>query len=110
MKPESIEKQLMTLDEDEKELLDSIENDEWIPNYETSEQFERRKTELMEAVREEVVIPCRSGETFAITPKALSLKSPFDIPGLNTDITRNEIIDAIRESRASSQYCEPLSD
>jgi len=52
MKPESIEKQLMTLDDDEKELLDSIENNEWIPNYETSEQFELRKVELMKAARE----------------------------------------------------------
>lgn len=52
MKPESIEKQLMTLDDDEKELFDSIENDEWIPNYETSGQFELRKVELMEAARE----------------------------------------------------------
>jgi hypothetical protein len=52
MKPEYIEKQLMTLDDVEKELLDSIENDEWIPNYETSEQFELRKVELMKAARE----------------------------------------------------------
>jgi hypothetical protein len=52
MKPHSMEKQLMTLDDDEKELFDSIENHEWIPNYETSKQFERRKIELMKAVRD----------------------------------------------------------
>ncbi len=47
MKPYPLEKQIMTLDEEEKELLDSIENDEWISDYETSEQFENRKAELM---------------------------------------------------------------
>lgn len=52
MKPFSIEKQLMTLDEYEKELLDSIENEEWVSVYETSEQFERGKAELMKAARD----------------------------------------------------------
>jgi len=51
MKPYPLEKQIMTLDEEEKELLDSIENDEWISDYETSEQFENRKAELIKATR-----------------------------------------------------------
>ncbi len=40
------------LDKYEKELLDSIENEEWISVYETSEQFESGKIELMKAARE----------------------------------------------------------
>ena len=51
MKPESIQKQLATLDQDEKAILDSVENDEWIACYETSEEFNIRKTELMNAAR-----------------------------------------------------------
>lgn len=46
MKPESLKKQIETLDEEEKKLLDSVENDEWISKYETSEQFDVRKSEL----------------------------------------------------------------
>ncbi|QTA83445.1 Uncharacterized protein dnl_58520 [Desulfonema limicola] len=52
MKPYSIKKQLMTLDEDEKELLDSVEKGEWISDYETLAQFESRKTELMKAAQD----------------------------------------------------------
>lgn len=52
MKPETLKKQLGTLDEEEKKLLGSVENDEWIPNYETSEQFDIRKSELMKSARD----------------------------------------------------------
>ncbi len=52
MKPYSIIKQLMTLDEEEKELLDSVEKDEWTSNYETSAEFETRKAELMKAAQD----------------------------------------------------------
>jgi len=45
MKPESLKRQLATLDEEEKKLLDSVENDEWISNYETSEQFDPYSSE-----------------------------------------------------------------
>ena len=43
MTPYSLKKQMQTSDDEEKELLDSIENDEWISDYETAEQFEIRK-------------------------------------------------------------------
>ena len=52
MKPEPVEKQLMTLDEEERKLLDSVENEEWISNYGTLEQFHLRKAELMKAARD----------------------------------------------------------
>lgn len=47
-----MKKQLETLDKEEKELLDSVENDEWISNYETSEQFDIRRAELMKSARD----------------------------------------------------------
>ena len=46
----------------------------------------------------EVVIRRRKGDMFAIVPKTLRCRSPFDVPGLQTDITREEILEAIRES------------
>ena len=52
MKPESLKKQLETLDEEEKKLLDSVENDEWISKYETWEQFDIRKSELAKSARD----------------------------------------------------------
>jgi predicted DNA binding CopG/RHH family protein len=52
MKHNLIEKQLNTLDKDEKELLISVENDEWIPNYDTIEQFASRKEKLIKAARD----------------------------------------------------------
>ena len=52
MKPKPIEEQLKTLDNDEIKLLSSVENDEWIPNYETKEQFENRKTNLKKTAQD----------------------------------------------------------
>jgi len=49
---EMLKRQLATLDEEEKKLLDSVENDEWISNYETSEQFDIRKAVLTKSARE----------------------------------------------------------
>ncbi|HLC15229.1 MAG TPA: hypothetical protein VJL89_03265 [Thermodesulfovibrionia bacterium] len=46
MKLKSVEEQLKTLDNDEIKLLSSVENDEWVSNYETKEQFENRKANL----------------------------------------------------------------
>jgi predicted DNA binding CopG/RHH family protein len=52
MKHHPINKQLMTLDKEEKELLDSVEKDEWISNYESSVEFEIRKTKIMKAAQD----------------------------------------------------------
>jgi hypothetical protein len=54
---------------------------------------------LEESKREEVIIRRRKGDMFSIVPKTPRRRSPFDVPGLHTDITREEILEAIRESR-----------
>jgi hypothetical protein len=46
MKPKSISEQMKTLDKHELEILESVENDEWISNYSSLDQFEKRKREL----------------------------------------------------------------
>ena len=54
---------------------------------------------LEESKNEEVVIRRRKGDMFSIVPKTPHCRSPFNVPGLPTDITRREILEAIRESR-----------
>lgn len=54
---------------------------------------------LEESKKDEVIIRRRSGDMFSITPKTPSRRSPFDVPGLGKRITREEILEAIRESR-----------
>jgi prevent-host-death family protein len=56
------------------------------------------------ARKEEVLITRRGGDTFAVTYKA-SPKSPFDVPGIKTQATTRDILEAIRESR--SRGAEP---
>lgn len=51
------------------------------------------------ARKEEVLIARRGGDTFAVTYKATS-RSPFDVPGIKTRATTQDILDAIRESRS----------
>jgi PHD/YefM family antitoxin component YafN of YafNO toxin-antitoxin module len=54
---------------------------------------------LEESKNEEVVIRRRKGDTFVIVPKSRAQRSPFDVSGLRKDITRKEILEALRESR-----------
>jgi antitoxin Phd len=54
---------------------------------------------LEESKKEEVIIRRRKGDTFSIMPKVPTRRSPFDIVGLRKRITRQEIIEAIRDSR-----------
>ena len=51
------------------------------------------------ARNEEVLITRRGGDTFAVTYKA-SPKSPFDVPGIKTQATTQDILKAVRESRS----------
>jgi len=46
MKPKPISEQMKTLDKQELEMLESVENYEWISNYSSLDQFEKRKREL----------------------------------------------------------------
>lgn len=57
---------------------------------------------LEESKNEEIIIRRRKGDLFSIAPKSPSRRSPFDVPGLRKKITREEILEAIRESRERS--------
>lgn len=56
-------------------------------------------TVLDTARKEEVLIARRGGETFAVTYR-VTPKSPFDVPGIKTRATTQDILVAIRESRS----------
>lgn len=66
--------------------------------YTYSEARQRLADVLNIARTEEVVIKRRSGETFSIIFRK-SKKSPFDVPGIKTKATTNDILEAVRESR-----------
>ncbi|MDT8442256.1 MAG: type II toxin-antitoxin system Phd/YefM family antitoxin [Desulfuromonadales bacterium] len=59
----------------------------------------KRLAEVLDTARqEEVLIKRRGGETFSLVLKKND-RSPFDIPGVDTAISREEILAAVRESR-----------
>lgn len=66
--------------------------------YTYSEARQRLADVLNIARNEEVIIKRRGGETFSIIFRK-STKSPFDVPGIQTKATTNDILEAIRESR-----------
>jgi len=55
---------------------------------------------LNTAQNEEVEIRRRDGSIFSIVPKTEKEKSPFDVASIKTRATTQDILDAIRESRA----------
>ncbi|MCF6291591.1 MAG: type II toxin-antitoxin system Phd/YefM family antitoxin [Desulfobacterales bacterium] len=66
--------------------------------YTYSEARQRLASILNIARTEEVVIKRRGGETFSIIFRK-SAKSPFDVPGIDTRATTNDILDAVKKSR-----------
>jgi prevent-host-death family protein len=66
--------------------------------YTYSEARQRLSDVLNTARGEEVIIKRRGGETFSIIYRK-SKKSPFDVPGIQTKATTNDILAAVRESR-----------
>ena len=67
----------------------------------TYSQARQRLSELLDyAENEEVLIKRRDGTVFVVTTKQISA-SPFDIPGIETDVSTEDILTAIRESRES---------
>ena len=66
--------------------------------YTYSEARQHLATILNIARTEEVIIKRRGGETFSIIFRR-SEKSPFDVPGIQTEATTDDILDAIKESR-----------
>jgi len=55
---------------------------------------------LILAQSEEVEIRCKDGTIFSLVEKRQSDKSPFDVPGVQVSATIDDILDAVRESRA----------
>jgi hypothetical protein len=71
--------------------------------YTYSEARGKLSSILEESKTEEVVIKRRKGDTYTIVPQSTRpRRSPFDVPGLNTGVTRQEILEAISESRERS--------
>jgi len=68
--------------------------------YTYSEARQKLSTVLDEARTEEVIIKRRGGETFNVSFKKPRKISPFDVPGIKTKVTTNDILDAIRDSRS----------
>lgn len=65
----------------------------------TYSQARQRLSEVLDAAREEeVLITRRGGDTFSITYKP-KRTSPFDIPGVKTQASTRDILDAVRDSR-----------
>jgi len=67
--------------------------------YTYSKAREKLADILEESKSEEIVIRRRKGDMFSILPKTSSRRSPFDVVGLRKNISRKEILEAIRESR-----------
>ena len=68
----------------------------------TYSEARQRLSEVLNMARtEEVMIRRRGGESFSIIYRK-SPKSPFDVPGINTRATTQDILDAVKESRAGS--------
>jgi hypothetical protein len=63
-----------------------------------SEARQKLSTVLDMARREDVVIARRGGEAFRLSFKT-EPKSPFDVPGIRTKATTQDILSAIKESR-----------
>jgi len=51
------------------------------------------------AQREEVEIRRRDGAVFSLVSKKEEAKSPFDVPGIKTKASTQDILDAVRRSR-----------
>ncbi len=66
--------------------------------YTYSDARQRLAEVLNIARKEEVIIKRRGGETFTIVFKKTP-KSPFDIPGIKTKATTEDILEAIKDSR-----------
>jgi prevent-host-death family protein len=66
--------------------------------YTYSEARQRFAEVLNIARKEEVIIKRRGDETFSVIFRKKS-KSPFDIPGIKTKATTNDILAAIKDSR-----------
>ena len=56
---------------------------------------------LLLAQCEEVEIRRKDGAIFSFVSKVQEKKSPFDVPGIKTKATMQDILNAVQESRSS---------
>lgn len=54
---------------------------------------------LLMAQDEEIEIRRKDGSIFSLTEKKSQKKSPFDVSGINTKATTQDILDAVMDSR-----------
>lgn len=54
---------------------------------------------LAMAKKEEVEIRRKDGSVFSLRSKRSESRSPFDVPGVKTEASVTDILDAVRESR-----------
>ncbi|KHD06606.1 prevent-host-death protein [Candidatus Thiomargarita nelsonii] len=54
---------------------------------------------LILAQKEEIEIRRRDGALFSLSSKKKKATSPFDVPGIKTKATTQDILDAVRDSR-----------
>lgn len=70
--------------------------------YTITEIPKRFSTILRKALNEgQAQFKTKDGQVFIIAPARLAKKSPFDVRSIKLPITKTDILDAIRESRAS---------
>jgi len=70
----------------------------------TDEQVRRELAAVLDAARQqgEVRIKTSDGQEYAVRPVS-SVKSPFDIPGMDLGLSREEIVTFVREGRERSR-------
>jgi len=56
---------------------------------------------LLLAQGEEVEIRRKDGAVFSLVSKMKEKKSPFDVPGIKTKATMQDILNAVQDSRSS---------
>ena len=66
--------------------------------YSDAEAGQQIKELLDRADREEIIIRRADGSRYVLMPWS-KLASPFDVPGIRTRASTEDILDAIRESR-----------
>lgn len=69
--------------------------------YTYSEARQHLSELLSLAEKEEIVIKRRDGKAFTVSFKPTQSGSPFDVPGISSKVTTQDILDAVSESRRS---------
>lgn len=66
----------------------------------TYSEARQQLSKLLNLARtEEVEIRRRDGSVFSLRAKEPESKSPFDVPGIDTQASTRDILEAVRESR-----------